>query len=161
LLAVAPQPVAEIPLAAGAPFGTVSVSDACTLCMSCVGACPSGALSAASDAMRLGFIEKSCVQCGLCAASCPENAVTLMPRLLLDESARRTVPLKEAEIFHCIRCAKPMGAKPLIDAMFTRLASHAMFAGEAERQRLHMCGDCRVVDLMHSENALKAWDMTE
>ena len=161
LLAVAPQPVAEISLAAGAPFGTVSVSDACTLCMSCVGACPTGALSAATDAMRLGFIEKSCVQCGLCATSCPENALTLMPRLLLDESARRTVPLKEAETFHCVRCAKPMGAKPLIDAMFTRLASHAMFAGEAERRRLHMCGDCRVVDLMHSENGIKAWDMTE
>jgi hypothetical protein len=96
--------------------------------MSCVGACPTGALSA---------------------------------RLLLDESARRTVPLKEAEIFHCVRCAKPMGAKPLIEAMFARLANHSMFAGEAERRRLQMCGDCRVIDLIESENGLKAWDMRE
>lgn len=161
LLAVAPAPVAEIALQAGAPFGTVAVNDACTLCMSCVGACPTGALSAATDAMRLGFLEKSCVQCGLCANSCPENAITLTPRLLLDDAVRRTVPLKEAEIFHCIRCDTPMGAKPLIDAMFARLASHAMFAGEAERRRLHMCADCRVIDLMESENGLKAWDMTE
>ena len=161
LAALAPRPVAEIPLAPGAPFGTVTVNDACTTCMSCVGACPTGALSAATDAMRLGFIERSCVQCGLCAESCPEAAIALTPRLLLDETARRSVVLKEAEIFHCVSCAKPMGAKPLIDAMFRRLASHSMFAGEAERRRLHMCGDCRVVDLMQSENGVKAWDMTE
>jgi hypothetical protein len=74
---------------------------------------------------------------------------------------RRTVPLKEAELFHCIRCAKPMGAKPLIDAMFARLANHSMFAGEAGQRRLRMCGDCRVVDLMQHENGTKAWDLTE
>ena len=161
LHAVAPVPVAEISMEAGAPFGAVAVNDACTLCMSCVGACPTGALSAATDAMRLGFLEKSCVQCGLCANSCPENAITLTPRLLFDDAMRRSVPLKEAELFHCVRCARPMGAKPLIDAMFARLATHAMFAGEAQRRRLHMCADCRVIDLMENENGLKAWDMTE
>jgi NAD-dependent dihydropyrimidine dehydrogenase PreA subunit len=129
--------------------------------MSCVGACPVSALSAAADAMRLGFIEKSCVQCGLCANSCPENAITLTPRLLLDESARRTVPLKEAELFCCESCGKPMGAKPLLEAMFTRLASHSMFATEAERRRLRLCGDCRVIDLMQNEKGTKAWDLTE
>nr|WP_246264010.1 4Fe-4S binding protein [Aromatoleum toluvorans] len=157
----APAPVTEIALKAGAPFGAVAVSDACTLCMSCVGACPTGALNAATDAMRLGFLEKACVQCGLCANSCPENAITLTPRLLLDESARRSVPLKEAEIFHCVRCGAAMGAKPIIDAMVSRLAGHAMFASEAQRRRLHMCADCRVIDLMENENGTKAWDMTE
>lgn len=161
LLAVAPAPAPEIALQAGAPFGAVAVSDACTLCMSCVGACPTGALSAATDAMRLGFLEKSCVQCGLCANACPENAVTLAPRLLLDETARRVVPLKEAEMFHCVRCGAAMGAKPMIDAMFARLAGHSMFASEAQRRRLHMCADCRVIDLMENENGTKAWNMTE
>ena len=161
LHALAPVPVAEIPLQAGAPFGAVTVSDACTLCMSCVGACPTGALSAATDAMRLGFLEKSCVQCGLCANSCPENAIALTPRLLLDDAARRVVPLKEAEIFHCVRCGAAMGAKPIIDTMLARLAGHSMFAAEAQRRRLQMCADCRVIDLMENENGTKAWDMTE
>ncbi|SIQ84281.1 4Fe-4S binding domain-containing protein [Aromatoleum tolulyticum] len=161
LHALAPVPVAEIPLQAGAPFGAVAVSDACTLCMSCVGVCPTGALSAATDAMRLGFLEKSCVQCGLCASSCPENAIALTPRLLLDDAARRVVPLKEAEIFHCVRCGAAMGAKPIIDTMLARLAGHSMFASEAQRRRLQMCADCRVIDLMENENGTKAWDMTE
>ena len=161
LLAQAPVPATELPLAAGAPFGTLTVSDACTLCMSCVGACPPGALSAATDALRLGFQERSCVQCGVCAAACPEHAITLTPRLLLDESARRARPLKEAELFHCVSCGKPMGAKPLIEAMFARLAGHSMFASEAERNRLRMCGDCRVVDLMQHEKSVNAWDMNE
>jgi ferredoxin len=161
LHALAPVPVAEIPLQAGAPFGAVTVSDACTLCMSCVGACPTGALSAATDAMRLGFLEKSCVQCGLCANSCPENAIALTPRLRLDDAARRVVPLKEAEIFQCVRCGAAMGAKPIIDAMVARLAGHSMFASEAQRRRLQMCADCRVIDLMENENSTKAWDMTE
>ena len=54
-----------------------------------------------------------------------------------------------------------MGAKPLIDAMFARLSSHSMFAGESGQRRLHMCGDCRVIDLMQNEKGTKAWDMTE
>ena len=161
LHAVAPAPVAQVALKAGAPFGTLAVSDACTLCMSCVGACPTSALSAATDAMRLEFLEKNCVQCGLCANSCPEAAIALSPRLLLDDSARRNVPLREAELFHCVRCGTAMGAKPMIEAMFSRLSAHSMFASEAQRRRLHMCGDCRVVDLMENENATKAWDMSE
>ncbi|BAL22419.1 4Fe-4S binding protein [Azoarcus sp. KH32C] len=160
LHALAPSPVSEIPMKTGAPFGTLTVSSACTLCMSCVGVCPTGALSAATDAMRLGFIEKSCVQCGLCANSCPEGAIALTPRVLFDETLRRTVPLKEAELFHCVRCGTAMGAKPLIDAMVVRLSGHSMFVTEAQRRRLHMCADCRIVDLMENENGLKAWDMT-
>lgn len=161
LHAVAPAPVAQVALKAGAPFGTLAVSDACTLCMSCVGACPTSALSAAADAMRLNFLEKNCVQCGLCANSCPEGAIALSPRLLLDESARRSVPLREAELFHCVRCGAAMGAKPMIEAMFSRLSGHSMFASEAQRRRLHMCGDCRVIDLMENEPSTKAWDMSE
>lgn len=161
LHALAPAPVAAIGLKTGAPFGTLAVSAACTLCMACVGACPTSALSAAADAMRLDFLEKNCVQCGLCANSCPEGAIALTPRLLLDESARRRVTVKEAELFHCVRCGAAMGAKPMIEAMLSRLAGHSMFADEAQRRRLHMCGDCRVIDLMEHETSTKAWDMSE
>ena len=156
---------AAIALKAGAPFGQVMASDACTLCMSCTGACPAGALRAASDAYRLEFVEKNCLQCGLCEASCPESAITLEPRLLLGEygagGARKTRTLREADIFHCTACGKAMGAAPLIESMIARLSGHAMFAGEAERARLRMCADCRVIDMMKTESAVKAWDLTE
>ena len=152
---------AAITLKAGAPFGQVIASDACTLCMSCTGACPAGALRAASDAYRLEFVEKNCLQCGLCEASCPESAITLAPRLLVGEDARKARTLREADIFHCSACGKPMGAAPLIESMIARLSGHSMFAGEAERARLRMCADCRVIDMMKAGSAVKAWDLTE
>ena len=156
---------AAIALKAGAPFGQVLASDACTLCMSCTGACPAGALRAASDAYRLEFVEKNCLQCGLCEASCPESAIALEPRLLLgeygNEGARKARTLREADIFHCTACGKAMGAAPLIESMIARLSGHSMFAGEAERARLRMCADCRVIDMMKAGSAVKAWDLTE
>jgi NAD-dependent dihydropyrimidine dehydrogenase PreA subunit len=80
-----PRP-SSFELPAGAPFGNVIVSDACTLCMSCTSACPGQrALKAAADAPRLSFLERNCLQCGLCANTCPEQAITLTPRLLLKE----------------------------------------------------------------------------
>ena len=156
---------AAITLKAGAPFGQVLASDACTLCMACTGACPAGALRAASDAYRLEFVEKNCLQCGLCEVSCPESAITLEPRLLPGEygieSSRRARTLREADIFHCTACGKAMGAAPLIESMIARLSGHSMFAGEAERARLRMCADCRVIDMMKAGSAVKAWDLTE
>ena len=55
----APAPVDVIALPAGAPFGTVEVNvEGCTLCLACVSACPTGALSrrsrAADAALRRG-----------------------------------------------------------------------------------------------------------
>lgn len=152
---------AAIALKAGAPFGQVTAADACTLCMACTGACPAGALRAASDGYRLEFVEKNCLQCGLCVASCPESALALEPRLLLGDEARRARVLREADMFHCTSCGKAMGAAPVIEAMIARLAGHSMFAAEAQRARLSMCADCRVIDLMKNEPAAKAWDLSE
>ena len=160
LIKHAPGAPESIELPAGAPFGTVAVSDACTLCMSCASACPAGALKAAADSPRLSFLERNCVQCGLCASTCPEQAITLTPRLLVkDRRAERE--LKAGEIFCCTACGKQMGAAPTILGMISKLSGHSMFATPEARARLSMCGDCRVIDLMQSEKTTKAWEMTE
>ena len=160
LLRHAPAAPEFIELPAGAPFGNVTVSDACTLCMSCVGACPASALKAAADAPRLSFLERNCLQCGLCAQTCPESAITLAPRLLLAQRKQERL-LREAEVFCCTACGKPMGAKPVIDSMLARLAGHSMFATPEALARLTQCGDCRVIDLINKEKSLNAWEMTE
>lgn len=155
----APAPCDEVALAEGAPFGAIEVDrDACTLCLACVGACPAGALLDSRDVPRLKFIERNCVQCGLCAKTCPENAITLAPRLLLTAEARRERVVSEAEIFPCIRCGKPLGTKPMIDRMLGRLANHSMFAGGLDR--IKMCADCRVVDMMSNRNEQSIFDVT-
>lgn len=151
LLKHAPQPQDEIALAAGAPYGSVAVNkQTCTLCMSCVGACPEGALLDSQERPQLRFIEANCVQCGLCEKTCPENAISLATRLLLNKQAQSQVVLHEAEIFACIKCGKPFATKQMIDNMLGKLTAHSMFAEAGALERLKMCSDCRVVDLMRN-----------
>ena len=149
LLAHAPTPVREIALPAGAPFGTLSVNrDTCTMCLACIGSCPEGALVDHPETPQLRFIETKCVQCGICAATCPEHAITLTPRLSLTPDARQPRVLNEAAIFQCIRCSKPLGTEKMIGNMLARLVDHSMFAEAGALERLKMCADCRVIDMM-------------
>jgi ferredoxin len=131
----------------GSPFGTVEVNkDSCTLCMSCVSACPANALQDNQQAPQLRFFEKNCVQCGLCVSTCPEQALNLVPRLLLTPQRKEVRVLNETQPYGCVRCGKPFGTLKGIEAMIGKLAGHSMFQGDA-MQRLKMCGDCRVIDI--------------
>jgi ferredoxin len=167
LLAQAPQPAdvlkGVLPLpAAGAPFGSLVVdASKCTLCLSCVSACPQAALADNPDKPQLKFIEKNCVQCGLCASTCPESAITLEPRLWLADAGRARKSsrvLAEMEPYRCVRCAKPFGTLLAIENMLTKLAGHAAFQGPAA-ERLKMCGDCRVIDLHTNPNEVRITDL--
>jgi ferredoxin len=131
----------------GAPFGAVEVNkDKCTLCMSCVSACPANALQDNQAAPQLRFVEKNCVQCGLCVSTCPEKALNLVPRLLLTPQRKEVRVLNETQPYGCVRCGKPFGTLKGIEAMIGKLAGHSMFQGDA-LERLKMCGDCRVIDI--------------
>ena len=159
LVAQAPAPVDEIALGAGAPFGSLEIDkDACTLCLSCVSACPTQALQDNPLMPQLGFIEKNCVQCGLCVTTCPEDALRLQPRLLLAPERNQARVLHASPPYACIRCNKPFGTLKAIESMLGKLAGHAMFQGEA-LQRLRMCGDCRVIDLYSASNEIRITDL--
>jgi ferredoxin len=145
----APQPQEVLQLPAGAPYGRVNVDkQKCTMCLACVGACPEGALLDAKDAPQLKFIERNCVQCGLCEKTCPEDAISLTPRLLLAKEALEPIILNEDEVFYCLKCGKPFATKKIIDNMLGRLGTHSMFQDAGGLDRLKMCADCRVIDLM-------------
>ncbi len=151
LLKYAPAQPDLIPLPPGAPYGVVSVDqDKCTLCMSCVGACPASALMDNQNLPQLRFVESNCVQCGLCETTCPEHAISLTPRLLLTDAARQPAILNQAQPYHCIRCGKPFGTLQMIENMLGKLALHGAFAGNLDRIR--MCSDCRVVDMMENKH---------
>jgi ferredoxin len=142
-----------------APLGTVAVdADRCTLCLSCVSACPAGALQDNPGQPQLRFIEKNCVQCGLCVKTCPETAISLQPRLLLSGERTRTRVVAEAKPWQCVRCSKAFGTAKGIEAMLARLGGHAMFQGDA-LERLKMCSDCRVIDLYSSTTETKITDL--
>ncbi len=155
-----PQPVEEIALPEGAPFGEVRVDVAkCTMCMACVGSCPESALMDGVDQPILKFLERNCVQCGLCEATCPEDAITLVPRLLLTPSVREARVLNQTQPFHCVSCDKPFGTKQMVDAMMGRLSGHSMFSQGNALRRLQMCADCRVVDMMKSKNEVSVLNL--
>ncbi len=166
LLAEAPkglEPADQIALPkAGAPFGSLAIdADKCTLCLSCVGACPEAALADNPDKPQLRFIEKNCVQCGLCESTCPEGAITLVPRLWLADGgkARKAARvLHEAEPFACVRCGKPFGTLKAIESMIAKIGGHPAFQGVGA-ERLKMCGDCRVIDIHTHPNEMKITDL--
>jgi ferredoxin len=147
LHAAAPTPVDRIALDKGAPFGKAEVDlAACTLCLACVSACPTAALSDNPDKPMLCFTESLCVQCGLCEQTCPEDAIALMPQLdfVAWQEPRRIV--KEEEPFHCTTCNKAFGTKSTIERIASKLEGHWMFSGAnaGRREALFMCEDCRV-----------------
>ena len=155
LAALAPEAVATAPIAVpeGSAYGTVKVAaEKCTLCLSCVSACPARALSDDKEHPRLRFLENACVQCGLCVNTCPEDALSLEARLDLRPEAKKTRTLHEDTPCNCVRCGKAFGSTATVRTMVARLSGHALFATEAQRKRLLMCGDCRVIDMMeHGE----------
>jgi len=144
---VAPAPVDVVPLPQGAPFGAVEINvDGCTLCLACVSACPTGALSADTERPMLRFAEDACVQCGLCKATCPEKVITLKPQIDFRAATAAARVLKEEAPFECIRCNKPFGVKSTIERVSAKLeGKHWMFKGSARRlDVIKMCEDCRV-----------------
>ena len=139
------EPRAAIALPAGAPFGRIQVADGCTLCLSCVSACPTSALQDDPERPRLRFIEDNCVQCGLCAATCPESVITLDPRVTFGPQRRDVETLCEAEPALCLVCSRPFGVKASIDRVAEKLVGqHWMFSDPAIIDRLRMCADCRI-----------------
>ncbi|WGS02727.1 4Fe-4S binding protein [Bradyrhizobium sp. ISRA443] len=151
---VAPAPTDVIPLPQGAPLGAVAVNtDGCTLCLSCVSACPTGALRDDPERPVLKFVEDACVQCGLCQSTCPEKVITLKPQIDFGAASAPARIIKEEEPALCIRCRKPFGVKSTIDKVAAKLEGrHWMFpAGDRRLDVVRMCADCRVVAMSEQQ----------
>jgi ferredoxin len=151
---VAPAPSDVIALPEGAPLGTISVNvDGCTLCLSCVSACPTGALRDDPERPVLKFVEDACVQCGLCQSTCPEKVITLKPQIDFHAARAPARIIKEEEPALCIRCNKPFGVKSTIEKIAANLEGrHWMYpAGDKRLDVVRMCADCRVVAMSEQQ----------
>ena len=143
----APAPVDVIALPDGAPFGSVNVNvEGCTLCLSCVSACPTGALSDDHEKPMLRFAEDACVQCGLCKATCPEKVISLTPQIDFRAATASSRIIKQEEPFLCIRCGTPFGVKSSVERVAAKLeGKHWMYKRSKTRLSVvKMCADCRV-----------------
>ncbi|MDO6797409.1 4Fe-4S binding protein [Shimia thalassica] len=143
-----------VPLPENAPYGAVVVnSDSCTLCLSCVSLCPSGALGDNPDQPQLRFQEDACLQCGLCSNICPENAISYEPRLNLTPSALEQVVLQEEEPFACVDCGALFGVKSTIERITEKLTGSPMYQNPEALRMIQMCDNCRVSAQYHAENS--------
>ena len=148
-----------ISLPSGAMFGMVSIDDNCTLCQSCVTVCPGKALHSGNGVPQVQFVEANCLQCGMCTRTCPENAITISPRLLFDRKQRNDSRILHEEApFECISCGKPFATASIIETMLIKLQHHSMFQSKRARNRLRMCEDCRVIDVIQDEDAMAMQD---
>jgi ferredoxin len=139
-----------VSLPTGAIFGSVAINtSSCTLCMACVSACPGNALQDGHEKPQVSLVEDKCLQCGICVSTCPENAMSMSPRLLLDRQSRlKPQVLHEDAPFCCTACGKPFATTSGIKTILAKLSGHSMFADQRAKDRLKMCDDCRVVDMM-------------
>jgi ferredoxin len=145
--AVAPAPIDIVALPEGAPFGTVEVNvEGCTLCLACVSACPTGALSDDPERPMLRFAEDACVQCGLCKATCPEKVISLKPQIDFRAATAMSRIVKQEDPFECISCGKPFGVKSSVERVAAKLeGQHWIFKDSKKRlDVIKMCADCRV-----------------
>jgi ferredoxin len=150
----APAPADVVPLPGQAPFGAVEIDAAgCTLCLACVSACPTGALTDNPEHPMLRFVEDACVQCGLCRATCPEKVITLKPQLDFRAATASARVLKEEQPFCCIRCGRPFGVKSTIERVIAKLEGvHWMYKDGTDRlEVIKMCDDCRVAAITEKD----------
>ncbi|WP_282060139.1 4Fe-4S binding protein [Roseobacter litoralis] len=153
LAAKALRPEAEVlELPDAAPYGAILVdTDACTLCLSCVSLCPSGALGDNPDNPQLRFQEDACLQCGLCSNICPEQAITLKPQFDLTDAAFTQKVVHEEEPFACVDCGSLFGVKSTVERITEKLAgNHAMFSSPETIRMIQMCDNCRIQAQFHA-----------
>lgn len=147
-----------VELPAGAPLGMASIDEnRCTLCMACVGACPGKALQDGSnrELPEVFFIESHCLQCGACTQTCPEDAILISPRIIFDREKRNKSRVLNQDIpFACVSCGKPFAPTTVITRMTDKLKHHHMFQTPRALNRLRMCDDCRVADIVQDPAAM-------
>ncbi len=123
-------------------YGRVAVNEPlCTLCMSCVQSCNTGALFGEENRLMANF--SKCTQCGECAAICPEQAIALVPDgIELSAAWFEPVQMAEDDPFYCIECGAPFASGKSIAKVLGLF--EGVFGGDSPKARtLRCCADCK------------------
>lgn len=133
-------------------YAKVNVNDTnCTLCLSCVGACNVGALTAHTDDNTLRINPSLCTSCGYCEPSCPEkdcltierDVIKLTPAWFTDEV------LAQDELFACVECGKEFATTKAVEKIASIMKP--LFKSDPVKERtLYCCEDCKPKIMMHS-----------
>ena len=126
-------------------YGRVEINqDACTLCLSCVGACNVAALVADKKTNSIVFNPSVCTACGYCELSCAEkDTIFLRPgKIDLEPGFFAFSELARDELFACIECGKEFATKKAVEKIASIMAPK--FNGDkAKLKTLYCCSDCK------------------
>ncbi len=127
-----------------ANYAKISVDeDKCTLCLSCAGACKSGALSIDQKTNSLLFNASLCTGCGYCDASCAESCMDVQRgELKLNPNSFTPQVLASDELFKCVECGKEFATKKSVEKIASML-SVAFSSDELKQRSLYCCADCK------------------
>ncbi len=112
--------------------------DACTLCLTCIATCPSGALTTAG-AGSLSWDLTKCVSCGACVRACPNGARRLSGERMTVERVLNLV-LRDAPFYRQSGGGVTLGGgEPTYQADFARKLLEAVRANGVDTA-LETCG---------------------
>ncbi len=101
----------------GLGFASLTVSEACTACQVCARACPTGALTYASQedaSFVLAFDPRLCIGCEICTHLCAVDAVAMdaAPQSTAVFTDQPPMVLQQGGLTRCSRCLTLMADRP-------------------------------------------------
>lgn len=129
-------------------FGSVEVSDACTLTPTCSNMCPTDALHRDTETADLLFSHERCVNCGLCEEGCVEDAITVEPGLHLDQLPERNAGEPWRVVFdgamrECAMCGKPFASEGSAAKVQEEVGDAVAGMAPEGENIFDYCDDCR------------------
>ncbi|MDR3629142.1 MAG: 4Fe-4S binding protein [Desulfocapsaceae bacterium] len=141
-------------------YGNLAIDqDRCTLCLSCAGACDTGALTAHPQDNTLRFRPSMCTGCGYCAITCPEqDCLRVLPdRLALNPLCFTQQVLARDEIFRCVECGAGFAPAKVIGKVIAVMKP--IFGDDAARIRtLSCCPACKARVMLQEQVMEKRTD---
>jgi len=126
-------------------YGNITINqDACTLCLSCVGACNVRALTAHPEDNTLRFDPSICTNCTYCEVICPEkNCLTVIrDEINLNPDYFKQNIMAQDELFECVECGKPFATVKSIEKIASVMKP--IFGNDELRiKTLYCCADCK------------------
>ena len=134
-------------------YGKVIVNEQnCTLCLSCVGACNVGALTAHPEDNTLRFDASICTDCTYCEVVCPENDCISIVRDKIELKAETFGQriLAKDELFACVECGKEFAPKKAVMKIAQKMTP--LFAGDKAKIRtLYCCETCKAKVMLKAQ----------
>jgi ferredoxin len=126
-------------------YGNITINqDKCTLCLSCVGACNVGALTAHPEDNTLRFNPSICTNCGYCEFICPEEdclKVVYDKMDLKPDYFKKNIMAKD-ELFRCVECGVEFATVKSIEKI-ANMMKPIFGDDEARIRALYCCADCK------------------